>query len=1675
VKDMQNRYERWLRWGIGFAFLFFAACDTGGGGGCGEGGCNDLGCVAYRDGCGTGIKLVQGDAGGCGIGSCVAGCIDLESCVNDCDTCQNCELLPNTENLPEYQYPSEGPRIQQAVQLHVTNNLFTFVNERLVDVVASVAGDSLGSEFSISDDGTISICVPREEIDAGIGTVTICGGRTCGGAEGCQVSARFDPDVGIEIVPTPPNELVVNVTIDTIVLGSEGQGLSLNGFGCDSVQGGISPSDPPLTVSLPIVMSQNATTANTELEVIGERLELDTDSIVNSINIEGNFFCDIGAGLVEGQIGGIVDGVKESIEGVTCRGCEDNSDCAPNATCQDGVCNGDSYAVCQPIELGAQAGTDLTSLLSGFLPGLSAQLGITAFLSDHVLAEAQGLELGVEFGAASVEFGSVQGGFLQSSVRRDACVPASPPPTSGSDCANGAECPLISEIVDTQSTPVVSGEDQDGNSVSFGGEPFHIGAGISLSTINTALWAAYQSGLLCLTIDNSTLAGLGDLGSGLLGTGTVGSFFDGLTRPLPQGESAPLSISIRPSSPPYLELEESIIESQAVDPDSEDSEYNTFPATPLHVKIDDAALDFYMEVEGRNVRLFTAIVSLDLPLQVGVDGSAVVISLPSDSDALAQAIEYKDVTNVDYVEAEAVAGFFASLGDLIGGVAGGLLGEGIPPIDLGTLTEDLGALTITLPSPGLAAVANGNALGAFVRIDFDADAIPAIGEATQPLVPTIASSEVEYRDAAAVRDMISASAASGEAVDFLEMSPTVNVSLDTLGVGGDDVQYAYSVDGLPWSTWKGTSELSFRHTFLGLEGHHVVRFRARETNDWNTVSDEVAKLRVTTDYTAPTVDVSTDESDAIVEVSDNLSHPERMTMRYKVADSEWTPYTDLADSIDLSAWAGQDVELVVQVRDNAGNSQTVATDVSVPGTTDSQNKQSNGQSDGTPSEDLSVSGGSPRAGCTSAPGMGGAPIGGIAILLGLLFGLRGRGDKRHLMAALLVTAVAAFGMTGCSDDGPGVPSVCEECPEGQVCGENGECVDENLVCDPACGDDEVCEEGVCIPTNNCDPACGDGEECRDGTCIAVCDPACEAGFTCEEGECVEDEPSNRCFSNEDCEEENTSCYLGNDLPQDTRSCVPGVECPRPDDVCDCGENDTQEFTQATENQWGFCENPDEASCECIPPQPLPLGQVAKYNDAEVNPSDQTRRFTVAYNSSYGDLMLGEINEDNSIDWEFVDGVPTDEEPVGLVDGPRGGIDEPGEDAGKFASLAVSTGPVVHMSYHVETEEGAMELRYARGTETDGAWTFETFTVDSMDDAGYFTDIEVDEANGRVVISYSADGIVDDSSTPTVYFGEYRLAVANTLEVTAAEDFGDSFAVAQMESDFPCGERCGFSTSCSEVTNSCMPDAVGCGGCGEDTCVELGDGSVECQTTVAQSSFTRLPGSIGLFGDAAVDGSGNVHLAYYDRTNGNLRYSQVDVSSTPFSLVGTEPNIVDGERMQGGNMVDTGDVGLFPDLGILSDGSLRVAYYDATNGALWGTDPTGGNVVQLATGETVEEISVGDVGPLSIPVDHLVGADVDVLVNDDDTLTLVYQNASTGNLMQLNWNGVVGGGATTDVSILRGDAEGENYEGAFGFYTDQAVAAAGRFIVGTHFLFDATLNQGFFTYAFSPDGDGGSGE
>ncbi len=459
----------------------------------------------------------------------------------------------------------------------------------------------------------------------------------------------------------------------------------------------------------------------------------------------------------------------------------------------------------------------------------------------------------------------------------------------------------------------------------------------------------------------------------------------------------------------------------------------------------------------------------------------------------------------------------------------------------------------------------------------------------------------------------------------------------------------------------------------------------------------------------------------------------------------------------------------------------------------------------------------------------------------------------------------------------------DQCCPGQVCNRAGICLDKYDTCTT---DTDCTVAGQVCKTKTVNGS--DQQVCTFDTCDAS--GACGAGLSCFAGWCVGENPCNGSCP------QGQACSVSNDRCQATKACQvtcdPGTlavfePAGNIDDTCDFGK----------------------VTCKCEPLPPLTAKDVGRHSDLAVL-SDGSA-YVSAYDGDHGDLVVVAFDatgQETGTTW--VDGVPATGTVVADPNGPRGGISDPGPDVGRFTGIAAAADGTLHVSYY-DVDNGA--LKYAR--RSGGSWS--TQTVDDAGDVGQYTSIALDGAGDPVIAYFQVGGTGNDAFTTAL-----KVARAKSPAPTSASDWDlvtvDTGAITPP----PCGGSCGSGTvcvdpgsgaTCTATSGACSPACAS-----GQTCVDNGSGGGTCQTELKASSLQGLPEGVGLMPSLVVDGSGNLDVAYYDHTDGTLK---VALGVDP--ATGTKGTV---KTIAGGSGTDQGR---FPSAAIDGSGNLVVAFQDTS--------------------------------------------------------------------------------------------------------------------------------------------------
>ncbi len=443
-----------------------------------------------------------------------------------------------------------------------------------------------------------------------------------------------------------------------------------------------------------------------------------------------------------------------------------------------------------------------------------------------------------------------------------------------------------------------------------------------------------------------------------------------------------------------------------------------------------------------------------------------------------------------------------------------------------------------------------------------------------------------------------------------------------------------------------------------------------------------------------------------------------------------------------------------------------------------------------------------------------------------------------------------------------------------------------------------------------------------------------------------------------------TCESGQNLCASTGMCSTPPACP--ECMPGYGAMGTPTFTAAT------CAY-DTSACRCERLPPLPQGAVGSHlhmaaaADGAIwmsaySPGEPTD------NARYGDLVVGRwAQETSSVAWTHVDGVPATGMVTGDPMGWRGGISTPGDDVGRFNSIALNATNQPRVAYWDSTND---KLKFAAFDGT--AWT--AHTVDAQGSNGRYASLVL-LADGTPLVAYRAVAVSADGQVRSVV----RVARGNSATPARASDWTISDAVT-----LPSRCRatdCATGQSCVESTGRCAPAGTCSATCGSgQACV-----GTTCQDILERTYVEDLPPG-ALFINLLIDGMGRPALVFYHRDRGNLLFAQGNAMG-----MFAAPVILDGE---GAMARDTGDRGISATATVEGANTIHVAYVDGweerlmylrvVNGAPMGAPAA------VDDGSGVGTTTSFDDGR------HIVGDGASVIVGTGG-VRIAYQDATVGTL------------------------------------------------------------------------------
>jgi len=1372
----------------------------------------------------------------------------LAACSGDGGGC-GCSGFKQQE-FPEQHYDKTVPR---SGQVRVTEAGLAFLEQNLDTILGEALPDGLSFCFSETENSGARICHTR----------------TCdSGQTGCQMQLSIDKAV---FRTDPPNKrLLLDITVGSlneVIPFDYDAGIGTVECNADLHENG-QDQDVPGTIdaTVPIEFSVDRQSPTNEVKIDVAEIEPDMSDLgididARSSGIGHEAACEgaadsivkpIARGQLEDELKNTLnEQVQQGLRERLCRACgEGEPECPTDSSCVNShedvdVCQWDQRDSCVRRPLGVEGRLVLDQVVGEFMEPESANIDLMAKLADTAEVTDGGLNLGL------------RAGFQQDQLRD--CTPASPDTRPSLMPIDASPKIFTNTQPDTSNPP----------------ETFMVGIGLHKNAVEQMLWTTWASGGTCFKVGTEF--------NDMLKTDSLSLFLPSLKKLTKR--SAPVFLKVTPQTAPTVELGENTIRET-------DSGYELDDPL-MTINWSDLDLHFYAFTQDRFTRLYTTRIDIELPVGLTPNDMGQLVPVLGD---LEEAFTNIRVRN---------HGILAEDKEKLREVVPNLLQVALPqltgslnePIDLPTVA----GMRLALEQDDITTVDNNQ----FIALYGNLEEAPTMDG--QMLV-TDARPEI-------LETAVDLSRRTGDGL----RRPRVTVELatkraDRVSLNDDAYEYSYRIDNGFWSMYTKRDRLVLDDPVFSLPGEHTIQVRARAAGSPGTATAPV-ETTVAIDYQAPELELDRDDDQLVFEARDLVDASDELQYRYRVETTagdrlmNWSGWSS-SSTVDLST-IGVDgrFRLIAQARDTSGYVGE-ASDIFErrPEIVSVETFDESGESDGEPA--------APQTGaCGVAADQRRGPAGGwlwAALALVGLGLLRRRRDGTDAVASvgdrprspetggettapgrrwrLLLTAFAvatALLATGCSND------LSE--------GDNR--------CNNDCAAWESCNGDTCEP-EECDgpDACPDGAVCIDGTCEQAqcesdddCSCASDQKATCMDGQCM-----CRDFCSDGCGDEQYCCHHDDTCrsyptPCEGKTCDRGYKPERTDK----GEPDRKECSVSG------------AECECTEMEPLDLRWYGDDADADSNGGSTA---VTAYNRYYGDLMVGTVDDNLEPTWYFPDGVPPDGEIVAAPSGPREGTDEKGDDVGSHTTVAVDGNDNLHVFYRSEETDA---LKYARGSSGSEGYTFETTEVDAETDTGYYTTATVRDG---VVHAFYGVPDVDVEIDGETYDGSQLRHVSFPVDTGLSELAPDPEAVVSAGPPNPCN-GCPDGEQCVASSGQCVAETDDCeGGCDDgDACLES-----ECRTVYSTPSTPAHRLMTGLY-PRAVPAGDDLAVAFYDHLDRRIGWVRGTTGEW------SEPTYLESPT------------GPYADLAVDGDGNLHLAYMDPDDNVLRYRPPGGGGAEVVADG------------------------------------------------------------------------------------------------------------------------------
>lgn len=766
-----------------------------------------------------------------------------------------------------------GPKTDNAISFRLSSAGINYLNSNWQQLVGLFApGNTLNipvpctkQSFNLSVIGNTDVYIADQGGNPD--------GRLDGACNGKDVPANVTVTVtGFQLVPVPGDKLRATISLQIATGKIYALIDSFCNLGCSIDFNSTRQSPPNNTLAAEVqftidqqwdkLLSFNISSLN-GTQICGASGAPAKPQCIDPLDLalasEGSGFCSFACDILD------IDAVKNFVLGLLsptlqsqiqsaldtqrCWACMTNSDCPTSpsgtvSTCDTGTKTCVSGGKCVPRFLGVE--------------GIMALGGPGGPLSSFGAPADSALELSVAAGATAVvdtglNFGT-RVGIKPSAVA--ACVPpqAAPP------------APMVDfPAFDAEATP---------------NSGYHVGLGVSSYFLNTAFWAAHQSGALCLNMSTDNV--------GLINTGLFKTFLPSLGKIATRdGLDAPMMVVLRPARPPTV-----VVGEGTYDPVTKK------PIKPLlTLALPDLSVDFYAMIDDRYARLFTLTADVSMPLSLIFQGCDKVTPALGDLKML--------ITNIRTANSEILAEDPQVLADLVPAVIG-LAEPALASALTGFNLPQLGQFQLKVNEvKGLGRITGTEA---FNHLGIYATLLPANAMcAVSAPGLDVALKASRMPDASQMR-------LAGRKLPW----PEAVLAVNTFGKAGS-AEYSVRIDEGLWSEYRPAvdGELVVSHPRFLLQGKHVISVRARVVEDPHAPS-AAHDIGFVVDWDAPEVKLTASTVSDLLEVSArDVISGDKLEFAYQVGAGVQSAFGP-ARPISLSAVEAQG-GVTVFARDEFGN------------------------------------------------------------------------------------------------------------------------------------------------------------------------------------------------------------------------------------------------------------------------------------------------------------------------------------------------------------------------------------------------------------------------------------------------------------------------------------------------------------------------------------------------------------------------------------------------------------------------------------------------------------------------------------------------------------------------------------------------------------------------------------